>query len=185
MNRYENLMEIKTASEKIFDGVILHVYKDSVCLPNGRPAGRELIRHVGAVGIVPLTDDGKVIIERQYRYPLDEVITEIPAGKLDSKSEDRLAAAKRELREETGITADEWSELGIYYPAAAYSDEKISLYLARGLHFGEQHLDDDEFLNIEAVPLSQLVDEVMSGEITDGKTQVAILKAAKISEQDN
>lgn len=180
MNKYENLSEIKTASEEIYDGVILHVYKDSVMLPNGKPAGRELIRHVGAVGIVPVTEDGKVYIERQYRYPLDMVITEIPAGKLDSKSEDRLEAAKRELREETGITADEWTDMGVYYPAAAYTDEKITLYLARGLHFGEQKLDDDEFLNIEALPLSQLVDEVMSGEITDGKTQVAILKAAKM-----
>ena len=180
MNKFEKLTEIKTASEEIYDGVILHVYKDSVMLPNGKPAGRELIRHVGAVGIVPLTEDGRVYIERQYRYPLDMVITEIPAGKLDSKSEDRLEAAKRELREETGITADEWTDMGVYYPAAAYTDEKITLYLARGLHLGEQKLDDDEFLNIEAVPLSQLVDEVMSGEISDGKTQVAILKAARM-----
>lgn len=180
MNKYENLTETKTASEEIYDGKILHVYKDSVTLPNGKPAGRELIRHVGAVGIVPLTDDGRVYIERQYRYPLDMVITEIPAGKLDSKAEDRLEAAKRELSEETGITADEWTDMGVYYPAAAYTDEKITLYLARGLHFGAQNLDDDEFLNIEAVPLAQLVDEVMSGEITDGKTQVAILKAANL-----
>ena len=180
MNKYENLTEIQTSSEEIYDGVILHVYKDSVTLPNGKPAGRELIRHVGAVGILPVTDDGRVYIERQYRYPLDAVITEIPAGKLDSKAEDRLEAAKRELREETGITADEWTDIGVYYPAAAYSDEKITLYIAKGLHFGEQKLDDDEFLNIEAIPLSQLVDEVMTGKITDGKTQVAILKAAKM-----
>ena len=171
------LTEVKTDSEEIYDGVILHVYKDTVTLPNGKPAGRELIRHVGAVGIVPVTDDGKVIVERQYRYPLDSVITEIPAGKLDSKAEDRLAAAKRELREETGITADEWTDMGVYYPAAAYTDEKITLYLARDLHFGQQDLDDDEFINIEAVPLDKLVNDVMSGEITDGKTQVGILKA--------
>ena len=180
MNKYENLTEVQTSSEKIYDGVILHVYKDTVTLPNGKPAGRELIRHVGAVGIVPMTDDGRVYVERQYRYPLDAVITEIPAGKLDSKAEDRLAAAKRELQEETGITADEWTDIGVYYPAAAYSDEKITLYIAKGLHFGDQKLDDDEFLNIEAIPLSQLVDEVMTGKITDGKTQVAILKAAKM-----
>lgn len=180
MNKYENLTEVQTASKKIYDGVILHVYKDSVTLPNGKSAGRELIRHVGAVGIVPMTDDGKVYVERQYRYPLDMVITEIPAGKLDSKSEDRLAAAKRELKEETGITAEEWTDLGVYYPAAAYTDEKITLYLAKGLHFGEQKLDDDEFLNIEAVPLNELYEQVMSGEITDGKTQVAILKTANL-----
>lgn len=180
MNQFEKLKEVKTHSEEIFDGVILHVYKDCVVLPNGKPAQRELIRHVGAVGIVPLTDDKKVIVERQYRYPLDMVITEIPAGKLDNKEEDRLEAAKRELREETGITADEWIEMGIYYPAAAYSDEKITLYLAKGLHYGKQELDEDEFLNIEAVPLETLVEEVMSGKITDGKTQVAILKAEKM-----
>lgn len=177
MNRDDMLTEVKTDSEEIYDGVILHVYKDTVTLPNGKPAGRELIRHVGAVGIVPVTDDGRVIVERQYRYPLDSVITEIPAGKLDSKSEDRLSAAKRELREETGITADEWTDMGVYYPAAAYTDEKITLYLARGLHFGQQDLDDDEFINIEAVPLDELVNDVMSGEITDGKTQVGLLKA--------
>ncbi len=180
MNQFDNLKEVQIASEEIYDGVILHVCKDTVTLPNGKTARRELIRHVGAVGIVPLTDDGKVIVERQYRYPLDMVITEIPAGKLDSKNEDRLEAAKRELREETGITADEWIEMGVYYPAAAYTDEKITLYLAKGLHFGEQQLDEDEFLNIEAVPLETLVEEVLSGKITDGKTQVAILKADKI-----
>ncbi len=176
MDKFSNLREVKTSSEELYDGVILHVYRDTVKLPNGKSKGREVIRHVGAVAIVPLTDDGKVIIEKQYRYPFDEVITEIPAGKLDSRQEGRLDAAKRELREETGITADEWVDLGMYYPSAAYTDEKISLYLARGLHYGEQQLDEDEFLNLEAVPLSELVEDVMNGEIADGKTQVAILK---------
>ena len=180
MDRFENLTEAKTSSEEIYDGVILHVYRDTVVLPNGKPALREVIRHVGAVAIVPLTEDGKVIVEKQYRYPLDRVITEIPAGKLDSREEDRLAAAKRELKEETGITADEWIDMGLYYPSGAYTDETISLYLARGLHFGDQNLDDDEFLNIEAVPLAELEEAVMTGKIADGKTQVAILKAARI-----
>lgn len=176
---FKELAEKKVSSEEIYDGAILHVYKDTVTLPNGKPAGREVIRHVGAVGIVPLTEDGKVIVERQYRYPLDMVITEIPAGKLDSREEDRLEAAKRELQEETGISADEWSDLGIYYPAAAYTDEKITLYIAEGLHFGKQNLDEDEFLNIEAVPLEELLEDVMEGRIPDGKTQVAILKTAR------
>lgn len=183
MNTFKKLTETKIESREIYDGEILHVYKDKVELPNGKEADREVIRHVGAVGIVPVTEDGKVIVERQYRYPLDMVITEIPAGKLDSRTEDRLCAAKRELREETGITADEWRDLGVYYPAAAYTDEKITLYLARGLQFGEQNLDEDEFLNIEAVPLEELVREVMDGKITDGKTQVAILKAARLLEE--
>lgn len=180
MEDFKNLTEVKTASEEIFDGVILHVFKDSVQLPNGNPATREVIRHVGAVGVIPLTDDGKVIIERQFRYPLNRVITEIPAGKLDSFTEDRLSAAKRELEEETGYTAKEWISMGDYFPTPAYCDERITLYLARGLEQGKRHLDEDEFLNFEAVPLSDLLQDVMDGRITDGKTQVAILKAARM-----
>lgn len=180
MEDFKNLTEAKTGSEEIFDGVILHVFKDTVQLPNGHPATREVIRHVGAVGVIPVTDDGKVIIERQFRYPLNSVITEIPAGKLDSFTEDRLSAAKRELEEETGYTAEEWISMGDYYPSPAYCDERITLYLAKGLHQGQRHLDEDEFLNFEAVPLSDLVTDVMEGRITDGKTQVAVLKAARI-----
>lgn len=179
MEIFENLTEVKTGSQEIFDGVILHVFKDTVELPNGNPATREVIRHVGAVGVIPVTDDGKVIVERQFRYPLNRVITEIPAGKLDSFTEDRLSAAKRELEEETGYTAEEWTDLGDYYPTPAYCDERITLYLARGLTLGQRHLDEDEFLNFEAVPLDTLVEDVMAGRITDGKTQVAILKAAR------
>ena len=179
MEKFENLQEKTKVERDIFNGRILHVFNNTVILPNGSESTREIIRHIGAVCVIPVTDDGKVIIERQFRYPVDAVITEIPAGKLDSADEDRLEAAKRELREETGYTADEWIDMGIYYPAAAYSDEKITMYLAKGLHKGQQELDEDEFLNVELVPLTQLVDEVMSGVITDGKTQVAVMKAAK------
>jgi ADP-ribose pyrophosphatase len=183
MKDFENLTEIKTGSEEIFDGIILHVFKDTVELPNGKPATREVIRHVGAVGVIPITDDGKVLIERQFRYPLNRVITEIPAGKLDSFTEDRLSAAKRELEEETGYTAAEWINMGDYYPAAAYCDERITLYLAKGLSLGQRHLDEDEFLNFAFIPLAQLVEDVMAGRITDGKTQVAVLKAARLLEK--
>lgn len=176
MKDFKNLDEIMTESEEIFDGEVVHLFKDTVKLPNGKPATREVIRHVGAVGIVPMTDDGNVIVERQFRYPLGRVITEIPAGKLDSKEEDRLAAAKRELEEETGIVADEWIELGDYCPTAAICDEIITLYLAKGLHEGVRKLDDDEFLNIMEVPLQELVGDIMAGKIVDGKTQAAILK---------
>lgn len=182
MKDFENLTEIKTGSQEIFDGVILHLYKDTVQLPNGKPAIREVIRHVGAVGVIPVTEDGKVLVERQFRYPLNRVITEIPAGKLDSFTEDRLSAAKRELEEETGYTAAEWIDMGDYYPTPAYCDERITLYLARGLSLGQRHLNEDEFLNFAFVPLSDLVDAVMSGRITDGKTQVAVLKAARLLE---
>lgn len=183
MEDFKDLREVKTGSEEIFDGVILHVFKDTVQLPNGHSATREVIRHVGAVGVIPITDDGKVIIERQFRYPLDRVITEIPAGKLDSFTEDRLSAAKRELEEETGYSASEWIELGDYYPTPAYCDERSTLYLAKGLSLGQRHLDEDEFLNFEAVPLTELVEQVMDGTITDGKTQVAVLKAARYLEK--
>ena len=176
MSENKRLEEVKIASKDIFDGHILHVYKDTVELPNGKEASRELIRHIGAVAVVPLTDDGNVIVERQFRYPLGQVITEIPAGKLDSFDEDRLEAIKRELREETGYVADEWMELGDYHPAAAYTDERITLYLATGLHKGERELDEDEFLDVIEVPLIDLVKDVAAGKITDGKTQVAILK---------
>ena len=140
---FENLREIRINSEEIFDGQVVHLYKDTVQLPNGKEATREAIRHIGAVAIVPLTDDGKVIVERQFRYPLDRVITEIPAGKLDSRTEDRLAAAKRELEEETGYIADEWIELGDYCPAAAYCDEIITMvhpkFIGKCLYKGQRN----------------------------------------------
>lgn len=180
MNRFEELRERCTGSEKIYSGQILHVYKDTVELPDGNTSLRELVRHVGAVAVIPVTEDGKAVIERQFRYPFDEVLTEIPAGKLDSPEEDHLEAAKRELEEETGFTADEWTDIGVYYPTCAYSDEKIYMYLARGLHKGRQKLDEGEFLNVEEIPLAELAKQVMNGEIPDGKTQAAILKAARI-----
>ena len=105
--------------------------------------------------IVPVTDDGRVIVERQYRYPVDRIITEIPAGKLNDKQEDPLLAAQRELREETGLTASHWESLGIFYPAPAYSDETIHMFLAKGLHQGAQQLDADEFSEVTSVPLAE------------------------------
>ena len=173
----QKLREVRVGTEDIFSGVILDVKRDTVRLPNGHSTIRELIRHVGAVCVVPVTDDGRVVVERQFRYPIDRVMTEIPAGKLDSPDEDRLSAAQRELWEETGITADRWTDMGLYYPAAAYSDEKITMYLAQGLHMGAQHLDEDEFLNVQTVPIADLVDDILSNRITDGKTQAAVLKA--------
>lgn len=180
MTEYEQLCEKKLTSEEKFKGKVLHVTKDTVELPNGNSATREVVRHIGAVCVVPVDEEGNVVMERQFRYPINSVISEIPAGKLDDPSEDRLSAAKRELREETGYTADEWTDIGLYHPAAAYSDETITIYLARGLHKGERSLDEDEFLNVELIPLKKLADEVVKGNITDGKTQVALLKAARI-----
>ena len=172
----DNLTETKLTSEKIYSGCILDFYRDTVRLPNGGTAPRELSRHVGAVCIVPLLDDGRVIVERQFRYPVNEVITEIPAGKRDSRDEAPEAAARRELREETGITARELIPLGPFYPTCAYSTEVIHMYLARQLTFGERELDEDEFLNVFRLPLRELVDRVLRGEIPDAKTQAAALR---------
>ena len=174
------LREVTASSETIFDGVILHVKRDMVTLPNGNETVREVIRHIGAVCVIPVLDNGDVIVERQYRYPPDKVITEIPAGKLDAADEDRMEAIQRELREETGYTADEWTVIGDLYPAPAYSDEFITMYMARGLHRGEQDLDADEFLDVTTVPLKDLVQDVMDGKIPDAKTQICVLKAARI-----
>ena len=174
------LRETQLSSREIFDGRILHVFEDTVRLPNGAAASREYLRHIGAVCVIPVLEDGSVLVERQYRYPVAQVLTEIPAGKLDTKDEDHLLAAQRELREETGATAERWTSLGLFYPACAYSDEAIEMYLAQGLHFGERHLDADEFLNVARVPLTKLVEEVMAGRIPDAKTQIAILKADRL-----
>jgi len=177
-NERERLAEVQSGSEDIFEGKILHFYRDTVKLPNGNDAFREVVRHNGAVCILALTDDKKVIVERQFRYPVDEVITELPAGKVEKGETDWLGTAKRELKEETGIDAADWSFLGYYYPAAAYSDEKIALYLAKDLTFGEVALDEDEFLDVELMPLSDLVAEILAGKVPDGKTQTLALRVA-------
>ncbi|MBR0087299.1 MAG: NUDIX hydrolase [Lachnospiraceae bacterium] len=176
-NEFEQLREVQVSSEKVFGGHLLHVYKDAITLPNGKEASREYIRHQGAVAVVPLTENNEVYIVRQFRYPMNEVLTEIPAGKLDGPDEDHLEAAKRELSEETGVTADTWIDLGEYYPTPAYSSEVIYLYLAKGLHQGKQHTDEDEFLTAKTVPLKELIADVMKGLIPDGKTQTALIKA--------
>ena len=176
----DNLLEEKTLnSENVFSGRLLNVFSDEIRLPNGEKAGREYIKHVGAVCIVALTDDTKVIVERQYRYPMQDVTIEIPAGKLDSKNEDPLEAARRELREETGAVAERMTYLGKFYPTPAYSDEVIHMYLAEGLDFGEQSLDDDEFLTTELLPITDLANDILSGKIPDGKTQAAILAVCR------
>ena len=174
------LIEKKISSELIFDGKIVHLYKDTVELPNGKEATREVIRHVGAVGVIPVTDNGEVILVKQFRYPFGEVLTEIPAGKLDSKDEDIVEAAKRELREETGVTAERLFFIGDLYPSCAILDEVIHLFLAEGLSYGDCDPDDDEFLNVVKVPLAKALTDVLTDKIRDSKTQVAILKAAML-----
>ena len=184
MNEFEKLREVQLTSEEIFDGRVVHLFRDTVELPNGETSIREVIRHVGAVAVVPITDEGKIVVERQFRYPLNQVITEIPAGKLDSPDEERLSAAKRELEEETGYLAKEWITLGDIVPLVAYCDERITLYLARGLYKGVRHLDDDEFLVVHEMELEDLVKEVMEGKILDAKTQAAIMRVHYFLEQE-
>ena len=183
MQSFENLMETQLKSREIFDGRIMHVFEDTVRLPNGASASREYMRHVGAVCVVPLLEDGSVLLERQFRYPVNRVMIEIPAGKLDSKTEDPQEAAKRELLEETGAVAGELLELGLFLPACAYSDEAIHMYAAKSLSFREQKLDEDEFLNVFTMPLEDAVNEVLAGNIPDAKTQTALLKVWLLRQQ--
>ena len=176
----KDLVERCVKSELIYDGRVVHLYADQVALPDGSLGLREYVKHIGAVAVLPLTENGEVICVRQYRHAHRMVMTEIPAGKLDSREEDHVKAALRELREETGATCQTLTYLGLFRSTPAILDEKIDLYLAEGLTVGERDLDDDEFLNTARIPLSTLVEDVMEGRITDGKTQVAVLKVNEI-----
>jgi len=178
------LEERTLSSQLIFDGKVVHLYKDDIELPNGKAAFREYIKHIGAVCVLPLTDEGEVVLERQYRYPFHEVLTEIPAGKLDAPDEDPREAALRELREETGISCRELIDLGDFYGSPAILGERIRMFVARGLTFGERELDEDEFLNVFRMPLDKAVEEVMAGRVPDAKTQVAILRVARMLEKE-
>lgn len=178
------LTEHTLTTENIFDGKVLHVCRDEVTLPDGTRAVREYVKHIGAVCILPLTDEGDVILERQYRYPFHEVIVEIPAGKLNTPQEDPRKAALRELQEETGAVAGELIYLGDYYGTPAIMGERIRMYFARKLTFTEQKTDEDEFLEVFRMPLSSLVEEVMAGNIPDGKTQAACLRVAALLKRE-
>ena len=179
------LREECVASKLIFDGRVVHLYVDRVRLPDGREAEREYMRHIGAVCVLPLDRDGTVHCVRQYRYPHAEVLLEIPAGKLDSRTEDRAAAALRELREETGFRCGKLTFLGNIYTSPAILDEVIGLYLAEDLTPGETQFDDDEFLAPVGIPLERLVDSVMAGEIPDAKTQLAVMRVAELLRRRN
>ena len=172
------LEETKISSEEIFNGVAIHLFKDEILLPNGHTGIREIIRHPGAVCVLPITEEGDVIFVNQFRYALNKVTLEVPAGKLE-KGEDPMEAALRELSEETGLSAKNIFSIGDLYTTPALIDEVIHMYIATDLTQGEQHLDYDEFVNTLKIPLSKAVDMVMNGEIKDSKTQTIILKADK------
>jgi ADP-ribose pyrophosphatase len=178
-----NLEEKQISREEIFCGVALHVVKDEILLPNGHTGIREISLQSGAAAVIPVLSDGRVIMERQYRYAHHRVMLEIPAGKFDSPDEDPIEAAKRELREETGATAKKITPLGTIATAPALIDEVIHLFMAQDISFGERDLDPDEFLDIEFIHIDKLYEMVMNGEISDSKTQIAILKAREILKQ--
>lgn len=171
-----NLTEKQLSKEYIFNGRVINLRRDEALLPNGKTATREVIEHNGGVCVAALTDNDEVLMVRQFRYPYLEVIPEIPAGKRDSKDEDPLECGMRELKEETGATAEKFIFLGELYPTPGYCGEIIWMYAATGLSFGEQNPDEDEFLTVERIPLTQAVDMILNGEIKDAKTQAAILK---------
>lgn len=178
---FKHLIEVPKGREEIYEGKVLHVVRDTVTLPNGREAKREVCLHNGAVAVIPLLPTGEVLMERQYRYAHGRVMWEIPAGKLEiGENADPLSAAKRELLEETGAAAKKYTELGVLIPSPAILSEKIYLYLAEDISFAAQALDEGEFLDVERVPLSELYRAVMAGEIEDSKTQVAVLKAVHL-----
>lgn len=170
-----DMTEKTLSSERIFDGKILHIRKDTAELPDGRTAIREVVDHSGGVCVLALDEQGRVLMVRQFRYPYMAVLREIPAGKLEY-GEDPRDAAVRELREETGATAGRFEPLGELYPSPGYCGEIIRMYLARDLTFGDTDLDEDEFLTLERVPFEDLVQDVLSGEIKDAKTMAAVLK---------
>lgn len=168
--------EINLSSESKFKGKIIDVYLDEVVMESGRKATREVVRHSGASAIVVQNEAGLILLERQYRYPLNEVILEIPAGKLDAGETD-LLCAQRELKEETGITAEHWQHLGDVPTTPGFSDEVISLYLAHTLTEGEPSWDEDEYVELEWYSFAEIMEMAQRGEIKDGKTLAALFLA--------
>lgn len=170
-----DLTEQTISSKTVYQGRIIRVLEDQARLPDGKTAGREVVLHPGGVAILALDGDGQVALVRQYRYPLQRLLLELPAGKLD-EGEDHRPAALRELSEETGLEAGELTYLGYIYVSPGFCDEALHMYLARDLTRSEQHPDEDEFLDVVTLPFDALVEQVMSGEITDAKTVATVLK---------
>lgn len=171
-----NLEEKQLKAEYLYKGKIINLRLDEAELPNGKTALREVVEHPGGVCVAALTENDEIIMVRQFRYPYSELVLEIPAGKRDSANEDPLECGKRELREETGATAKNFFSLGTLYPTPGYCGEIIWMYGATNISFGETDPDEDEFVEIEKIPLESAVQMILSGEIKDAKTQAAILK---------
>ena len=177
MSEKMELMERTLSREEKFQGRIVNVHVDKVALPNGRTSTREVVEHPGGVAVLALDGDGNVLAVRQYRYPFGRTLLEIPAGKLDHPGEDPYEAGLRELKEETGAVPGVYKSLGSILPSPGCYGETLHLYLAQDLKVEEQHLDPDEFLNVEHIPFDEMVRQCLSGEIEDAKTVAAVLKA--------
>jgi len=174
-----NLSEKTLESHTIYEGPIFTITHDTVQLGDGSRSIRDVLLHHGGVCVIPITDDNEIFMVRQFRYPFRTVTMEVPAGKLEV-GEDHSVCGRRELLEETGCICSEFIYLGEMYPTPAYNSEITHMYLARGLEYQKQHLDEGEFLEVVKIPFSKAVEMVMKGEIKDGKTQLVILKAARI-----
>ena len=174
--------ETTLSSEEIFNGRVIRVTYDKVLLENGNTSTREVVHHHGGACILPVDENENITLVRQYRYALGEEMWELPAGKLE-KGEDPFEAAKRELAEECGLTADHFVDLGVVYPTVGYDSEKIYLWAAPGLHNVSQHLDEDEFLDVVKMPLDEALRLVLNGTIKDSKTQIGILKYAMLRDK--
>ena len=169
----QHLLETTLDSQSLFKGNFIELQCDTVRLPDGKTAIREYIRHRGAVAVLALTDDGQLVLERQYRHPVGRIFVEIPAGKLDPH-ETELDCAKRELLEETGYQADRWTHLGEAHPCIGYANERIVYFLAEGLRAGTAQLDDGEFVETFLAPLDQVLEDAANGTISDSKTLVGL-----------
>lgn len=176
---HPDLTETTVSSQKVFEGDLLHVYQDHARLPDGKVKIREYIAHPGAVVIIPLLDNGELVLERQFRYPLHRDFYELPAGKIDS-GEDPLACAQRELLEETGYTAKSWRYITTLHPCIGYSNEKLIYYLAQELTFEGANLDDGEYLEIFTLPPAEALEWIKEGKITDNKSVSGLFWAEKI-----
>lgn len=176
MDQPKELKEEKLSSAKIYTGDLLHVFRDEIKLPDGRQSAREWIKHPGASAIVPVFKSGEVMLLRQYRYPVQEVLWEVPAGKIDPE-ETHLQAAKRELFEETGLKAGKLHYLGFFYPAVGYSNEAIHIYAATELQELKNDTDEDEFLIPQKILFEKTIAMIDNGEITDGKTITCLMRA--------
>lgn len=174
-----NLTEKTIGSEKIFDGRVIRVRRDTVELPNKHTSTREVVEHPGGVAIVPIDNDGNVHMVRQYRYPLRRECLELPAGKLEY-GEDHRECGLRELGEETGMEAGNFEYLGVFCPSPGFCQELIHIYLATDLKQGKIHLDEDEFLEVEKYPLNKLIKMIHEGKIQDGKTVIGLLIAKDV-----